>query len=278
MSLQRAVVVATHPEDHSVDLVITSTGQRLIGVQVLSPNGSSRSGTIDLPAVAEMQDKWDITSTTEQDIHAVVGFIGRMPVVTGFIYPQVSQMTFADPKLRLTRHQSDVYSSIDGDGNIEIRHPSGAYVRMGESPDSVDLASKNADKSFSVDRNTSRRVHLRVELAGQVAKLTMTPDGECTLELEKSFNLQAGENVNIKADGNISVEAGGNIDMKAGGSVNSESGGATTIKATTTTLNSNAAVTGSTAVKAITSNGKNISDSHFHLNSGGPAPGGPVGG
>ena len=27
----------------------------------------------------------------------------------------------------------------------------------------------------------------------------------------------------------------------------------------------------------ITSNGKNISDSHFHLNSGGPSPGGPVG-
>lgn len=225
MTLRRAVVVATHPEDYSVDLVITSTGQRLTGVQVISPNGSSRSGTVDLPAVPARPSKWDITQVTEQDVHAVVGFIGNMPVVTGFLYPQVSQMTFADPKLKMSRHQSDVYYAVDGNGNVELRHPSGAYIRMGETPDSVDLTSKNADKSLAIDRNTGRKVHLRVELSGNVAKLTMTPDGECTLELEKSFNLHAGENVNIKADGNISIEADGNISLKAGGMLNTESGG-----------------------------------------------------
>lgn len=280
--MKRGIVVATHPGDHSVDLVLTDTGQRLVGVQVLSPNGSTRSGTVDMPAVPERSNKWDITQETGQDIHAVVGFIGSMPVVTGFIYPQISQMTFDDPKLRVQRHQSDVYSTIDGDGNIQLRHPSGFYLRIGETPDFS--APVNADKSLAIDRNTSRNVYLRLELAGNVAKLTMTPQGECTLELDQSFNLLAKEDIKFKADGNIEMEAGGSVSVKAGSAINTESGGNTTIKAPTTNLDSNAnvsgntSINGSTSVKAITSNGKNISDSHFHLNSGGPATGGPVGG
>jgi hypothetical protein len=112
---------------------------------------------------------------------------------------------------------------IDGDGNMEIKHPSGTYIRIGEAPDSADVAAKNVDASLAVDRNTGRKVHLRIELAGNVAKLTMTPEGECTLELAKSFNLTAGENINMEAAGNISI--------KAGGTISTESGGNTTIKA-----------------------------------------------
>ncbi|WP_368762151.1 hypothetical protein [Klebsiella pneumoniae] len=226
---RKGIVVATHPEDHSVDLVMVDNGERLIGVQVQVPSGSSRSGTIDMPEVPERKDKWDITQETGQDMHAIVDYVGRVPTVTGFLYPQINQMLFKDPKMRFSRHQSDVMSYIDGDGNIGIMHPGGAFIQIGEKPEKPELASKNADASLKPDRNTGKKVYLRVELAGNVARLTMTPDGTCELLLEKDFDL--------KAKGDITMEAEGNISMKAGGTFSAESAGKASIKGSTVHLN-----------------------------------------
>lgn len=190
--MKRGIVVATHPEDYSVDLVL-SDGRRLSGVQVMTPNGSARTGTFDLPAMPEKSGnaKWDITQPHGQDQIAMVEFVGEVPVVVGFLYPQVSQMTFRDPKLRFQRHQSDVAWSIDGDGNIQLDHPSGTYIRIGESPDRVDLAAGNADKSLGVDRNTGRKVNIRVGLAGGVLDLTLSPDGGVTLNAAKDVTIKS---------------------------------------------------------------------------------------
>lgn len=226
---RKGIVVATHPEDHSVDLVMVDNGERLIGVQVQVPSGSSRSGTVDMPEVPERKDKWDITQETGQDMHAIVDYVGRVPTVTGFLYPQINQMLFKDPKMRFSRHQSDVMSYTDGDGNFGIMHPSGAFIQVGEKPEKPELASKNADASLKPDRNTGRAVYLRVELAGNVARITMTPDGACEVLLEKDFDL--------KAKGNINMEAEGDIRMKAGGEFSAESGGKASIKGSTVHLN-----------------------------------------
>lgn len=229
MAMRKGIVVATHPEDHSVDLVMVDTGERIIGVQVMTSNASSRSGTVDMPAVPEKKDKWDITQDTGQEMHAIVGYVGRTPVVTGFLYPQINQMLFNDQKMKFSRHQSDVMTSIDGDGNISLQHPGGAFIQIGEKPEKPELASKNADASLKPDRNTGKKVYLRVELAGNVARLTMTPDGTCELLLEKDFNL--------KAKGDIDMEAEGDIKMKAGGTFSAESAGKASIKGSTVHLN-----------------------------------------
>lgn len=245
---KKGIVVATHPEDHSVDVVL-SDGRRLTGVQVSTPNGSTRSGTFDMPAVPEKTDKWDISKLTGQDQIALVDFVDGIPVVTGFLFPQISQMTFNDPKTRVDRHQSDVMSSIDGDGNIQITHPSGTYIRIGETPDKVDMAAKNTDASLALDRNTGRKVNIRIGLAGGVLELTMTPTGSVTLKCAQGVTVEAGQPVLVKAP-------------------------AVTLDTATTTLTGDLDVQGSTTVKAITSNGKDISSTHKHLNSGGPAVGG----
>lgn len=214
---RKGIVVATHPEDHSVDLVMVDDGSRLTGVQVMTPSGSSRTGTVDMPEVPERKNKWDITKETGQDMHAIVDYVGRTPVVTGFLYPQINQMLFKDPKTRVSRHQSDVISIIDGDGNISLQHPGGAFIQIGEKPEKPELTSKNADSSLKPDRNTGKKVFLRVALAGNVAELTMTPDGTCTLKLEKDFDVEAQGNISMKAKGNISLEAEGEFRAKAAG-------------------------------------------------------------
>ena len=77
MSFRKGIVVDTHPEDHSVDLVMTDDGSRLIGVKVLSQNGSSRSGSVDMPEVSGRKNKWDISQKTGQEVLAAVAFMGR---------------------------------------------------------------------------------------------------------------------------------------------------------------------------------------------------------
>lgn len=195
MQLSKGIVVAVHPEDHSVDLVL-SDGRRIVGAQVATPNGSTRSGTFDMPAVPEKGNKWDITKPTGQDQTALVGWVGGIPVVVGYLYPQVSQMTFNDPKARVTRHQSDVMSMVDGDGNMQMTHPSGAYVRMGETADAVDLSAKNTDANLSTDRNAGRKLFVRVCVPGAF-DLKITPEGQLTLTLEQGAVIDAPDGITL---------------------------------------------------------------------------------
>lgn len=207
MMLRKGIVVATHPEDHSVDLVMTDDGARLVGVQILSPNGSTRTGMVDLPEVVEKPNKWDVSEPTGQDLEAIVGYVGGFPVVMGFLYPQISQMTFNDPKRKLVRHQSDVYYTVDGRGNVEFHHPSGTYVRIAESPEHENLQGQNTDANLAIDRNTDKKVHVHVRMAGGVASIDITPGGAITV--------LSSSTIDMRADGDITIESGTHIKMDA---------------------------------------------------------------
>ena len=217
MALEKAIVVATYPGDHAVDLVLVKTGRRMTGVQVSSGACSTRSGTVDLPAVPEKSDKWDLSQTTGQDIIALVDWIGLTPIVMGFLYPQINQMLFEDPKLRLSRHQSDVINFTDGDGNFGVLHPSGAYVLVSEAVDPPALASANTDKSLTVDRNTDKRVNVRVMLAGRAVDILLSADGNVSAKLTGDLLWDAGGDITLKAGGKITLQAGGNIESTAAG-------------------------------------------------------------
>lgn len=260
MTLRRGIVVATHPEDYSVDLVMSDNGARLVGVQVMTPTGSTRTGSVDLPHVPERGDKWDVTEETDQEMIALVGTVGGVPVVTGFLYPQINQMLSKDPNLKLARHQSDVSWMIDGEGNIQLDHPGGAYIRIGEKADHVDMAGKNADANSKADRNTGRKVNVRIGLADNMVEVTMTPDGDMKVSLKrnmefdadgrmrmttkKTFDIEAdghvtvktGANAQIEAAGHISAKAEGNFIAEAGGNVSVKAGGSATVNAASATV------------------------------------------
>lgn len=238
MSDRIGYVVAVHPEDHSVDLVMADNGERLIGVQVPTLNGSTRTGTIDLPAVPEKKDKWDITQLTGQDMKAIVGYVGRNPVVRGFLFPQVNQMLSKDPKMRIDRHQSDVMTTLDGDGNFQWSHPSGMYIRVGESPDKVDMAGKNADGSAAFDRNTGRKVNLRIGFPGGAYELTITPDGKLSMLAKQGFEVEAQADSSVKAP-KLTLDA----DVE---------------------ITKSLKVAGETKLQGVTSRDKDISSTHKH--------------
>ena len=205
MALRKGYVVGVNPQDYSVDLVLADNHARMSGVQVQAHTASARSGSVELPDVQPRKDKWDIRERTEQEVMALVDFVGSVPVVTGFLYPQISQMTHTDGKLKYHRHTSDVQTYTDGEGNMGLLHPSGAHITIGTAPDPKDFAGQNFDKSLKVDRNTDKKVFLRVALAGNVAVLTMTPEGACTLHLDKTVDVECTR-ATIKASDSIVLD------------------------------------------------------------------------
>lgn len=209
--LRIGYVVETHPEDNSVDLVMPDNAERIVGAQVLALGASRRTGSVDLPTFKPRSpDKWDISEKTEQDLIAIVGRTGKSHVVLGFLFPQINQVLFDRDGLRVDRHESDVYSTLDKDGNFEWRHPSGTFVRVAEDPESEDLAGKDFDEGWDVDRNTDKAVHMSVEVRkeGELkAKISIDPDGNLTLESEGDLS--------VKTKGNVSYEIGGMFEMQA---------------------------------------------------------------
>lgn len=253
-------VVDIHPEDNSVDLTMTDDGTHLAGVQVLSPSAGGRSGIADLPVpdAAEGDDKWDIRKKTESDIFAAVAYAeSRYPVVLGFRYPQVNQVLSKDKGRRIDRHGSDFYETIDKEGNYELRHPSGTFLRIAKTPDSEDLTGKDADGNWAIDRNTDAAVHVRLQVknGGAVkADIAIDPDG----------------NVTVTNQGNLVFDTTGDTTMTAKNmtfnadkmtvNANFEQNGDTFVVNAETTFNGSVAANGG----AFTHDGVDVGKGHKH--------------
>lgn len=217
MSLRLARVVAMHPEDHSIDLVMVDDGSRLAGIQVLTSSASSNSGVSDMPtpSTPASGDKWSLAERTDCDMIAVVGFFGLQPMVLGFLYPQVSQMLFKEPNRRMMRHASDVYSTIDGAGNTEFYHPSGAFIRIGTSPAHEDLTGKDVDGKWKISKNTGSQVHIHVEQAGGKASLDIAPDGAIVVDTLSTLTARATGAVSVTTDSTLTADVAGAATVNA---------------------------------------------------------------
>jgi len=284
VSLRIGRVVEVHPEDNSVDLVMIDDGSRVAGVQILSPTATGNTGTHDLPSVGRPGgDKWNIATPTDRDMIAVVGTVGRQAVVLGFLFPQVCQMLFKDANRRVTRHASDVYTTVDGEGNTEVYHPSGTYLRIGTNPEHEDLTGKDFDGRWKIAKNTDKAVSVRLRVANAGAvKATLTID--------------PGGNVSLQHTGDLLVNSGGMVTVNAGGMA-TVAAPAVTLDTPTTHCTGNLTVAGVTTTGSLVStgsaggasltgnvdisggslthNGKNIGSTHTHT---GVQPGGGTSG
>ena len=217
--LTLARVVDVHPESNAVDVVVMEDGRRIPGVQVLSSTAGTNFGFADL-AVPDSKG-YEAGNSKTRDIYAVVSWVRNIPVVLGFLFPQVAQVLFAEKERMVYRHASDVYVTIDGKGNTEIYHPSGAYFRIGESGAHEDLTGKDYDKVWAIKRNTDKKVHIHLEQGGGVAKLDIDPVG----------------NIDLQHAGNLRASTGGTADITVAGN--------TTVTTPTLTVNGNVVINGS---------------------------------
>lgn len=199
-------VAAVHPEDYSVDLVMTDNGQPLVGVQVLAGHASTNSGSASLPTptTPASGNKWDLTQKTDRDVMAAVATFGPYAVVIGFRFPQICEMLFADLDRVVNRTPSDFYTTTDSAANFEAYHPSGTYFRIGTSPDHEDLTGKNVDGSWAVKKNTGLAVHARLQVASGGAVVA-------------TFDIDPAGNVALTHNGNLTTNTEGTATVNVTG-------------------------------------------------------------
>lgn len=235
-----ARVVATHPEDHSVDLVMVDDGSRFAAAPVCAIGASSNTGLSDLPQPAATAGEWSLSERTEREMRAVVAFMGpNSPIVVGFLFPQVNGVLFADQNRRVDRHASDWYTTVDGSANFEAHHPSGTYVRVATAPDHEDLTGNDFDGNWALKNNTGAAAHLQVVVAngGAVkAKIHISPAG----------------NVTVENEGNTTVHTVGTLALQVDGAMTSS--------AASWTHTGPVAINGA----SLTHNGKNVGSTHTH--------------
>lgn len=206
--LDIARVVEIRPESHAVDIEMMRDGRRIAGVQVMARSGGTDMGLSDLSSPA--LSGYGTPNSAVRDIYAVVAHFGTTPIVLGFLFPQVSQVLFPDRDRMVYRHASDVYTTIDAQGNTELSHPSGTFLRIGKTAPHEDLTGKDYDKLWAIKRNTDAAVNvqLTVKNAGaQVASINIDPSGNVTID-------HAG-NLSVSAGGAMRLESGGNMTFVA---------------------------------------------------------------
>lgn len=222
-------VMAVHQHDNSLDIQLIYDGSRLFGVPLLSQSMTTSSGFVDMHHPEG--NAWDKVGSKTRDVNVAVAHIGGQFVAIGFFSPQVNQMLFDRVNFKVDRHASDVYSTIDKDGNIELAHPSGTFVRIGTSPAHEDLTGKDFDKLWKIDRNKTQDVWLSIAMAKRgVTKAT----------------------VRIDPDGNISVVNAGTLNVATAG--------AATLTAPSLTVNAAVSING----PSLRHNGVNVGSSHRH--------------
>ncbi len=211
MSLKLAKVTRIVPGGHAVDLLFLDDGGRVPAVQVMSQSASTNTGLVNLPEPSG--GGWDASPalTGDRDLIAVVGFYRGLPVVQGFLFPQVCQVLFDRANFRVDRHASDVYSTIDNDGNIEVFHPSGTYLRIGENPAHEDLSGQDADGTWAITKNTGKAVHVQLTIkngGAEKASVNIDPSGNITLSNEGNFSQHVKGDYSLVVDGTYTVQTG----------------------------------------------------------------------
>jgi hypothetical protein len=177
----RAKVIAIHPEDNSCDVRLVRDGTYLTGLQVQSSSASTNTGLVDLvQPTSPPGGQW--TTRTDRDIIAIVDECDGVPFVSGFLFPQVCQMSFKEQNRKIDRHASDFYHTIDAAGNAEWFHPSGTYLRMGTSPAHEDLTGKDFDKKWKISKNTGAAPHVQLVVANG-------GEAKCTINIDPAGNL-----------------------------------------------------------------------------------------
>lgn len=213
-----AKVVRVVPGGHAVDLLFMDTGDRVPAVQVMAGAASGNTGLVDLVQPDQGSDQWDPTRLGEREVIACVTYYKNIPVVIGFLFPQVCQMLFERQNFKVDRHASDVYTTTDNDGNHELFHPSGTYLRIGTAPAHEDLTGQDFDKKWAITKNTDKavHVHLSVRNAGaEVASLDIDPAGNVTLGHAGNFTQNVGGDYALIVAGNATKNVTGNETVTA---------------------------------------------------------------
>ena len=193
-TIRLARVTYAHPEAQRFEAIFLDTGDYVRDVQVMTPYGGTDFGyTTGIPFPDEEGHDPNMTENDPDVRHivAVVACLQGMNICLGYLYPQITQMAFtrADKNRLIERHPSDTYRTISDDGDMDLVHPGGAYIRIGDGTAPDALEGRDYDGIWKIKRNKDKSV--TITLASSEAQMRLTPDGRILLSGAASIEADA---------------------------------------------------------------------------------------
>lgn len=240
-------VIRFLPSSNTADVVTIDNNISLTGCNIAcSMPAGFAYGTRYIPTHDDQNSEVEYVNSSG-DIYCVAAFLENdynNAAILGFIFPLQTTLAIAEYGLYIFRHESDVMWMVRSDGTMQIYHPSGSIIKIGdtntnEMTDQIDTAGLYPSKTdgFYVrpadDYNTDKESNLFIDwYKGQKVTLdkdgnievkttdvasgadksilTLTPAGDITAQNETS-------SLTIAADGTVTLVSASTYTINASG-------------------------------------------------------------
>lgn len=272
-------VIRFLPSSNTVDVVTIDNNISLLNCNIACsiPAGFAY-GTRYFPTHDDQNPEVEYVNSAG-DIYCVAAFLENdynNTAVLGFLFPTETTLSISEYGLYIFRHESDVMWMVRADGTMQIYHPSGSIIKIGDDytnemtddRDTAGLYSAKSDGLYirpTADYNANKTSNLFIgwykgqkikldsdgnvivsteDTSGNVvATLTMTPAGVVTVEtteqinaITKDLNVTASGNVVASAQGNLSATVQGSATVNVNGAIAVDSNTSVSITAPTISL------------------------------------------
>ncbi len=246
--LRLARIIAVHPQRRRVDVVFLDNGQRVADVPVAAGAVASDSGSWAVPSAPRPANDSQAADlpTSGRAMIAVCGFAADRPMVIGFHQPGTGAMAPSEQDRAIYRHPSGTYATVAPDGTVEVKHASGAHLRIGAGG-TAPVPGVPAGGGGAAPTVTLKTENVELKIA---------PDGKVTLEASNNVEMTTPT---LKVNGN--VEIAGNLSVAAAGG-----GGATVTMTGNIVLDGNMSASGNLAADGEVQAGSIPLTSHRHQN------------
>jgi hypothetical protein len=227
-----AKVIRFYPSNNTADVVTVDNNISLTGCNIAcSMPAGFAYGTRYFPTHDDQNPEVEYVNSAG-DIYCVAAFLENdynNAAVLGFLFPLETTLSIAEYGLYIFRHESDVMWMVRGDGTMQMYHPSGSIIKIGdnninEMTDSIDeaglypaktdglyirpAADYNANKTSNLfikwyqgqEITLDSTGNLIVKTRDNAASIMMTPAGAVTIQSNSADILVPGGTVNVTAN------------------------------------------------------------------------------
>jgi len=218
-------VIRFLPSSNTVDCMTIDNNISLLGCNIAcSMPAGFAYGTRYFPSHDDQNPEAPYINSPG-DLYCVAAFLENdynNAAVLGFLFPMETTLSISEYGLYIFRHESDVIWIIRSDGTMQIYHPSGSIIKIGDNAanevssdiEQAGLYPAKTDGMYirsASDYNAEKETNLYIKWhAGQ--NITIDNVGNITLETRDSKILMTGSEIDIdsyvKTNGHVEVGSG----------------------------------------------------------------------
>jgi hypothetical protein len=216
-------VIRFLPSSNTADVVTVDNNISLLGCNIAcSMPAGFAYGTRYIPTHDDQNSEVEYVNSAG-DIYCVAAFLENdynNSAILGFLFPMQTTLSIAEYGLYIFRHESDVMWMVRGDGTMQVYHPSGSIIKIGdtdinEMTDTIDEAGLYPAKTDGMyirsapDYNTEKETNLFIKWhAGQTIELNN--DGNLTISTRDNASV-----LTMSPEGVLNVETTSDISIKS---------------------------------------------------------------